>query len=218
MGIINTILSGAKNTIGANPLGLAVGAGQMIAGAIQKKKAQGMSPAPVSPLDQAMYNRLLRRQQAISTGVAYNPQIVAGQQTAKLLAKNALNAGAVPNMGLYNQALSQTMQNIQELTSRDIVQTNAQMMEQGSKIADVSRDLQLAKQTKMEANAAENRKAGFQNLAAAIMPSDQEYKYNELGETPEEARKRKREERRLQKEKESLNSEEETEEETEEKR
>ncbi len=195
-GTIGGILGGVAGTAIAGPAGTAAGAslgtgiGQLIEGRGQKKKAQGMTPSPVSPLDQSMYNILKRRQQKIATGAEYNPQIVAGQQLAKTMQRNAMNAGATPNMGLYNQMISQTMQNIQEMTSRDIAQTTAQLGEQTARNADISRDVKLLERAGNLADASQNIKDSGQNLAAALQPKG-DFSYNELGETPEEARKRK---------------------------
>lgn len=178
MGIINTILSGAKNTIGANPLGLAVGAGQMIAGAVQKKKAKAMLPSPEDVGERALLNTLRRRQQALATGTSYNPQVAAGQQMAKALTKNAFAAGGQVNQGMYSNLMSQTMGNIAQQTSQDIANTQIQ---QGQVIKDITNrkvDLTLLQRNEKMADAAENRKAGFQNLAAAIMPASADYKDN----------------------------------------
>ena len=179
MGLLDTILGGAKATIGANPLGLAIGVGQMALGAIQKKKAQAMTPSPVSPLDQSMYNILKRQRDAAATGTKYNPQIVAGQQLAKAMQRNAMNAGATPNMGLYNQMMAQTMQNIQDMTSRDIAQTNAQLGEQTARMADITRDLTLGEQSQKYADSALNLSDGKRNLFASIMPGSQNVKGGE---------------------------------------
>jgi hypothetical protein len=175
-GIIGGILGSAVG----GPLGASIGTGlgQAAQGAFQKKKAKGMSVAPINPMDQAMFNRLKRQSDAAATGTKYNPQMVAGQQMAKSMQRNAMNAGSPANMGVYSNLLSQTMQNIQEMTSRDIAQTNAQLGEQTARISDISRDTKLLEQNKMEADAAENQKAGFQNLAGGLMPKGK-FKYND---------------------------------------
>ena len=199
-GIIGTVLSGAKNTIGANPLGLALGAGQLALGAIKKKKADAMMPPPEDVGERALLNTLRRRQQALSTGTAYNPQITAGKQMAKSFAKNSFNAGGPVNMGAYSGIMSQTLGNITQQTSQDIAQTLNQEGQLVKDMANRKSDLTLLRRNEENAAAAELTKAGTGNALASIMPSDQEYKYNELGESPEEARKRKREERNAAKE------------------
>jgi hypothetical protein len=202
-GIIGTVLSGAKNTIGANPLGLALGAGQLALGAIKKKKADAMMPPPEDVGERALLNTLRRRQQALSTGTAYNPQITAGKQMAKSFAKNSFNAGGPVNMGAYSGIMSQTLGNITQQTSQDMAQTLNQEGQLVKDMANRKSDLTLLQRAEENAKAADLTKSGGQNLMAAIMPSDQEYKLNELGETKEEARKRKREELNAQKEQKS---------------
>lgn len=174
-GIINTILSGASNTLKANPLGVAVGAGQMIAGAIQKKKAKSMLPSPEDVGERALLNTLRRRQQAITTGTAYNPQVAAGRQMAKSLAKSSFNAGGPVNQGVYSSLMSQTMGNIAQQTGQELAQNLGQQGQLTTQMANRKADLTLLQRNEMMADAASNRKAGFQNLAAAVMPSDQQY-------------------------------------------
>lgn len=176
MGIINTILSGAKNTIGANPLGLALGAGQMIAGAVQKKKAQAMLPAPVAPREQKLLNDLYRMQQARKTGSAYKTQITAAQQADKQYTRNAFQYGGP--VAASSGIISKTMQDIASQTAQDIAQGYAQMSPIVKDITNAESDRTYLQRNEMMADAAENRKAGFQNLAAAIMPASADYKDN----------------------------------------
>jgi hypothetical protein len=175
-GIINTILSGASNTLGANPLGVAVGAGQMIAGAIQKKKAKSMLPSPEDVGERALLNTLRRRQQAITTGTAYNPQVAAGRQMAKSLAKSSFNAGGPVNQGVYSSLMSQTMGNIAQQTGQELAQNLGQQGQLTTQMANRKADLTLLQRNEMMADAASNRKAGFQNLTASFMPPDEEYR------------------------------------------
>lgn len=189
MGLIDTILSGAKNTIGANPLGMALGAGQMITGAIQKKKAKSMLPSPEDVGERALLNTLRRRQQALTTGTAYNPQIAAGRQMAKSLAKSSFNAGGPVNQGMYSNLMSQTMGNIAQQTGQELAQTLGQQGQLVKDMANRKADLTLLQRNEMMADAASNRKAGFQNLAAAIMPSDQQYENPYDQGTPKKKKK-----------------------------
>ena len=192
MGLLDTILTGASATIGANPLGLAVGAGQMALGAIQKKKAKSMLPSPEDVGERALLNTLRRRQQALSTGTAYNPQAVAGQQMAKSMQKNAFAAGGPVNMGTYSNLMSQTMGNIAQQTSKDIADTLGQQGQLATQMANRKADLTLLQRNEMMADAAENRKAGFQNLAAAMMPGNENQKAtDETGSSELDAIKKK---------------------------
>jgi hypothetical protein len=192
-GILGSAVKGASATIKANPLGLAVGAGQMALGAIQKKKAKAMLPSPEDVGERALMNTLRRRQQALATGTAYNPQAVAGQQMAKAMQRNAFAAGGPVNMGMYSNLMSQTMGNIAQQTSQDIAQNLGQQGQLVKDMANRKADLTLLQRNEMMADAAQNIKDSGQNIPAALEPKG-DFSYNELGETPEEARKRKREE------------------------
>jgi len=176
MGLLDTILTGASATIGANPLGLAVGAGQMALGAIQKKKAKSMLPSPEDVGERALLNTLRRRQQALSTGTAYNPQAVAGQQMAKSMQKNAFNAGGPVNMGTYSNLMSQTMGNIAQQTSQDIAQNLAQVGKVTTDMANRKADLTLLQRNETMADAARNLDTGRKNAFASIMPGSKDYK------------------------------------------
>jgi hypothetical protein len=175
-GVIGGILGSAVG----GPLGASIGTGlgQTIQGAVQKKKAKGMLPSPEDVGERALLNTLRRRQQALSTGTAYNPQVVAGQQMAKSMQKNAFAAGGPVNQGMYSGLMSQTMGNIAQQTSQDIAQNLAQTGQLTTSMANRKADLTLLQRNEMMANAAQNEKAGFQNLAAGLQPKG-DYVYNE---------------------------------------
>ena len=195
-GTIGGILGAGLGSIGSLGLGTTAGAslgtgiGQLIQGGIQKKKAKGMLPSPEDVGERALLNTLRRRQQALSTGTAYNPQMVAGQQMAKAMQRNAFAAGGPVNMGMYSNLMSQTMGNIAQQTSQDIAQNLGQQGQLVKDMANRKADLTLLQRNEMMADASQNIKDSGQNLAAALQPSG-DFSYNELGETPEEARKRK---------------------------
>jgi gas vesicle protein len=204
-GTIGGILGAAAGTFVAPGLGTTAGAslgtglGQLIQGGFQKKKAKGMLPSPEDVGERALLNTLRRRQQALSTGTAYNPQMVAGQQMAKAMQRNAFAAGGPVNMGIYSNLMSQTMGNIAQQTSQDIAQNLGQQGQLVKDMANRKADLTLLPRSEMMADASQNIKDSGQNLAAALQPQG-DFTYNELGETPEEARKRKATEAKLQKE------------------
>lgn len=175
-GVIGGILGSAVG----GPLGASIGTGlgQTIQGAVQKKKAKSMLPSPEDVGERALLNTLRRRQQALATGTAYNPQVVAGQQMAKSMQRNAFAAGGPVNQGMYAGLMSQTLGNIAQQTSQDIAQTLAQQGQLATQMANRKADLTLLQRNEMMADAAENQKAGFQNLATGLMPKG-EFKYNQ---------------------------------------
>ena len=194
-GVIGGILGAAAGTVLLPGLGTAAGAslgaglGQSIQGAAQKKKAKGMLPTPEDVGERALLNTLRRRQQALSTGTAYNPQITAGKQMAKSFAKNSFNAGGPVNMGAYSGLMSQTLGNITQQTSQDMAQALNQEGQLVKDMANRKADLTLLQRNEQMADAAENQKAGFQNLSSALQPAG-EFKYNEQGESQDEIAKK----------------------------
>jgi len=166
-GVIGGILGSAVG----GPLGASIGTGlgQTLQGAIQKKKAQGMSPSPVDVGRQKLLNDLYRMQQARKTGTAYNPQIAAGKQMAKSLSKNAFAAGGPVNQGMY----SQTMNNIAQQSAQDVLQGYGLIDKSVEQAEKRKFDITSLAQTKMEADSAQNEKAGFGNFATGLMPKGQ---------------------------------------------
>jgi hypothetical protein len=174
-GVIGGILGSAVG----GPLGASIGTGlgQSIQGAFQKKKAKAMLPPPEDVGERALLNTLRRRQQALSTGTAYNPQITAGKQMARSLAKNSFNAGGQVNQGAYSGLMSQTLGNITQQTSQEMAQALNQEGQLVKDMANRKADLTLLQRNEQMADAAENQKAGFQNLATGLMPKG-DFKYN----------------------------------------
>ena len=204
-GTIGGILGAGSGTFVAPGLGTTAGAslgtgiGQLIQGGVQKKKAKGMLPSPEDVGERALLNTLRRRQQALSTGTAYNPQMVAGQQMAKAMQRNAFAAGGPVNMGMYSNLMSQVSDNVTQQAAQEMAQNLNIQSKTITDMANTKRDLTLLPRSEGLAEAAQNIKDSGQNLAAALEPKG-DFSYNELGETPEEARKRKATEAKLQKE------------------
>jgi hypothetical protein len=204
-GTIGGILGAAAGTFVAPGLGTAAGAslgtgiGELIQGGTQKKKAKGMLPSPEDVGTRALLNTLRRRQQALSTGTAYNPQMVAGQQMAKAMQRNAFAAGGPVNMGMYSNLMSQVSDNVTQQAAQEMAQNLNIQSKTITDMANRKADLTLLPRSEMMADASQNIKDSGQNLAAALQPQG-DFTYNELGETPEEARKRKATEAKLQKE------------------
>lgn len=197
MSNLGGIIGGTLGTLAGTALGspttgasIGTGLGQAVQGAFQKKKAKGMLPSPEDVGERALLNTLRRRRQALSTGTAYNPQIVAGQQMAKAMQRNAFAAGGPVNQGMYSGLMSQALANITQQTSQDIANTLGIESQTIKGMADTKRDLTLLQRAEGLADAAENQKASLQNLAPLVQPKG-EFVLNELGETEEEARKRK---------------------------
>ena len=164
---VGSVIPGIGTTVGAS---VGTGLGQLIQGGFQKKKAKSMLPSPEDVGERALLNTLRRRQQAITTGTAYNPQMAAGRQMAKSLAKSSFNAGGPVNQGVYSNLMSQTMNNITQQSGQEIAQLLGQQGQLVKDMANRKADTTLLQRNEMMADAAQNQRAGFQNLATALMP------------------------------------------------
>jgi hypothetical protein len=119
-------------------------------------------------------------------------KVNAAKVSLKTLMKNSFNAGGPVNMGTYSNLMSQTMGNIAQQTSQDIAQNLAQVGKVTTDMANRKADLTLLQRNEMMADAASNRKAGFQNLAAAMMPGNENQKAtDETGSSELDAIKKK---------------------------
>ncbi len=180
-GTIGGILGAAIGTGVAGPAGTTIGAsigsglGQLVEGGVQKKKAKGMLPSPEDVGERALLNALRRRQQAVATGAAYSPEITGLRQTGKTMLKNAFAAGGPVNQGMYSNFMNQAMNNITQQRSQELAQLFGQQAQSVKDISNRKADTTLLPRNEMLADVAQNEKAGFQNLSAALMPKG-EYK------------------------------------------
>jgi hypothetical protein len=150
-----------------------IGIGQMVAGAINRKKADRMLPPAEDPMERQLLNTVRRRRRAIETGTAATADRTAVKQMARQYGQNAFRAGGPVNTGVLAQLMNQGMQNISSQYNQQYNQTLGMEQEQVGKMADVRRDLQLLKSARKSAQAEQQMQAGQQNLMAAI-PSGQQ--------------------------------------------
>lgn len=147
---------------------IGLSAGQMIAGAINRKKADAMLPPSENPMERQLLNTVRRRRRALETGTAASSAQKGLQAVVKNLGQNAFRAGGPVNTGVLAQLLNQGMQNITNQYGQQYGQTLGMEQEQVSKMADVSRDLALLKSARKSAQAERQMQAGQQNLLASI--------------------------------------------------
>ena len=142
--------------------------GQMIAGAMNRKKADAMLPPSESPMERQLLNTIRRRRRALETGTAATADRSAVKQMARQYSQGAFRAGGPVNTGVLAQLMNQGMQNISNQYGQQYAQTLNMEQEQGSKMADVSRDLALLKSARKSAQAEQQMQAGQQNLLATL--------------------------------------------------
>lgn len=163
---ISNVLGAAKALSPIAQGGFAVG--QMIAGSQNRKKADAMLPPTESPMERQLLNTIRRRRRALETGTAATADRNAIKQMARQYGQGAFRAGGPVNTGVLAQLMNQGMQNISSQYGQQYGQTLGMEQEQVSKMADVSRDLQLLKSARKSAQAEQQMLAGQQNVLASL--------------------------------------------------
>jgi hypothetical protein len=153
--------------------GLALGAGQMIMGAINRKKADAMLPPSENPMERQMLNSIRRRRQALMTGTASSGDRANVRQMAKSMGQNSFRAGGPVNTGVLSQLMNQGMANISNQYGQQIAQNMDMEQKQVTNMANLRNDLALLKSNRKSAQAEQQMKSGFQNVAAS-MPSKEQ--------------------------------------------
>lgn len=171
--------TGGTDTSGGGDMGsigggsVALGAGQMLMGAINRKKADAMLPPSENPMERQMLNSIRRRRQALMTGTASSGDRANVRQMAKSMGQNSFRAGGPVNTGVLSQLMNQGMANISSQYGQQIAQNMAMEQEQTKNMANLRNDLALLKSNRKSAQAEQQMKSGFQNVAAS-MPSKEE--------------------------------------------
>lgn len=152
----------------AGGAGLALGAGQMIMGAINRKKADAMLPPSENPMERQMLNAIRRRRQALMTGTASAGDRANVRQMAKSMGQNSFRAGGPVNTGVLSQLTNQGMANISNQYGQQIAQTMGMEQKQVKDMTDFRNDVAFLKSNRKDALGATQTKGGFQNLAAGL--------------------------------------------------
>lgn len=186
-------LSGLIGKVGGKAQGLGqigkvgMAAGQMILGAINRKKANAAMPMSENPMERQMLNTIRRRRQALQTGTANSAGTAAMRQMAKGYQTGAMRAGGPVNFGQYNQLMQNAAGNLAAANGQELNQTLALEKDQTKDMANLSNDLALLRSSRLSAQAENQMKAGTQNLLATLGGDDAEAKKKKLLE--EEAAK-----------------------------
>jgi hypothetical protein len=152
----------------------AIGTGQLIAGAVQRKKAKGLELTAEDAEQRLELARMKRQAKAFETGAAYQNeydqlQNVQRQQNinAARLSGGAAGAaigGGARNALATNAALVKMAGQSRQMGIAERQRATAQM----NKMVQRRDDLQLLKQSKLEARAEKNMEAGMANVEQAI--------------------------------------------------
>jgi hypothetical protein len=153
--------------------GFQFGAGQMLAGFLNRKKAEAMLPPSENPMERQLFNTVRRRRRALETGTAANADRSAVKQMAAQYGQNAFRSGGPVNTGVLAQLMNQGMSNISNQYGQQYAQAMKEETELGGKMADVSRDIALLKSARTSARAEQQMQAGQQNLLASLPTKEQ---------------------------------------------
>lgn len=164
-----------KSAAGANPIGIAkkaagaaFGAGQMIAGLIQRKKSDAQLPAAEDPMMRQSLTNLLTRRRQLATGTANNADRVAARQMAKTMASSSFKTGGKANMGVQSAAISQALGNINAQNREQVAAYDQMATTQSNEMAQRKSDINMLRSERTSARAENNIAAGQDNLLASI--------------------------------------------------
>jgi hypothetical protein len=166
MGLLKNLL-GSTNTVGqAAQLGLA--GGQMIAGIVNRKKADAAIPMSENPMERQMLNTIRRRRQALQTGTAGAADRAAMRQMAKGYQTGSMRAGGPANFGQYNQLLSTAAGNLAAANGQQLNQVLGLEQKQTGDMANLANDIGFLKSSRFSAMGENQMKAGTQNMLATL--------------------------------------------------
>lgn len=143
-------------------------AGQMIAGAMSRKKSDAMLPPSESAEERQIYNTYRRRRRALETGTAATSDRAALRQAMAQFGQSSFRAGGPVNTGVLNQMRAQGMKNISDQYSQQYMEALKGEGDVAMKMADVGRDISFLRSARESARGAQLEQAGTQNLLATL--------------------------------------------------
>jgi hypothetical protein len=149
-----------------NIAGAALGAGQMIAGAVKAKKADKMLPTGPTAAEQ----RLLEQTKAMQRALTVNQSFAEGAQasrTGKMLA-NKMFASGGRNLGGISSQLQDSQAAIAAGNRKEAANLMGQAVEQARHIGNVIRDTSMLKSARKSAQAEQLKQSGGMNLGASL--------------------------------------------------
>jgi hypothetical protein len=167
MGILKTLGKAVGGT-SMNPLGVAMGAGQMVSGMIKRKKADAQLPAAEDPMMRQALSGLQARSRQLATGTANNADRVAARQMAKTMASSAFKTGGKANMGVASSAISQALGNINAQNREQVAAYDQMTTAQANEMAQRKSDINMLRSERTSADAENTISAGRDNLLTSI--------------------------------------------------
>lgn len=149
-------------------LGTALGAGQMILGAIQSKKSDALLGPDENPMARQVLSGLKTQQAKALTGTSSFTAGKAALQGAKTMGQNAFNSGGPVNPNLIASVLNPALQNINETSAALASDYAKQIAAQSQEMVGYEQDKATLRSTKMAAKGVTNTAAGTENLLANL--------------------------------------------------
>jgi hypothetical protein len=141
--------------------------GQMVAGAINRKKAASALPS-LNPAEAQLFIDAKRRRRMIETGTIGSSDRSALKQTLAQFGQNSFRAGGPVNFGVLNQLRSQAQKNISDQYGQQYAQAFAEEARIGKDISNFYNDIALLKSNRFSAQGENQMQAGQQNFLASL--------------------------------------------------
>jgi hypothetical protein len=161
-------MAGLGEKVKGGALATLFSAGQMVAGAINRKKADALLPPSENPMERQLLNTIRRRRQALMSGTASSADRAAVRQMGKTYQNAAFNAGGPVSMAPINQFVGQALSNITNQNAQQANQLLGMEGEQVKSMANLANDLALLRSNRKSAQGEQQMQAGTQNLLASL--------------------------------------------------
>jgi len=151
---------GAKQNVATGVMG----AGQMVAGMIQRKKADALIPSVEDKMSRDQLEEIRRKRRSLETTLP----TATIRQMVKGAGINAFKTGGMANTGALASMMSQGLSGVAEQQG---AQSNALLAEQGKQVSEMAQrkfDIGMYRSQVKKAQAENNVAAGQTNLLAAI--------------------------------------------------
>jgi hypothetical protein len=150
----------------ANVAGAALGAGQMIAGAIQSRKADKMLPTAATASEQRLVEQMKQMRKALLTNKTFAQDAQASRNNKMFLGK-LFSAGG-RNIGALSAQMGETQANIAAQNQAQAANLAGQEVEATRFNANVGRDFKGLLSARKSAKAEQLKQSGGMNLGASL--------------------------------------------------
>lgn len=177
---------GLKAAFGAVPgmstagrvAGAALGAGQMVAGMIQEKKADALIPAVEDKMSRDYLEQIRRKRRAAETNTSGSAATAALRQTVKSIGANSFKSGGGGSTSVLSQVMADQNAALRDKSAQEQLAYLDAEGKQVSEMAQRKSDIGMFRANQKFAKSAANKAAGPTNFLASIggkasVPKDQ---------------------------------------------